>query len=119
MSTKESYSAGSVYENFIRRAHGSNDRTKNGANSAYMTNLIDRENGESWVSHLPSADKQLEKVRVYLIKALEKIRKWPLSESEATSVDRAMIEVLEATHSRALMEVINSCFDSVKALRPS
>ena len=61
MATQHSYSEGSLYEALIRRAYKQTDRSKNGAHSANMINLIDVENGESWVSHLPKYDKQFPK----------------------------------------------------------
>lgn len=60
------------YENFMCRAFGTYDRRKPGLDISYMRNLIDAENGESWVSHLPSADKQLIKIKLYIDKAFDK-----------------------------------------------
>ena len=82
MVTQHSYLEVSLYEALIRRAFMQIDRSKNGAHSANMTNMIDAENGESWVSHLPKYDKQFSKIQSYLRKALNKILKWKLTDDE-------------------------------------
>lgn len=69
----DSYAEGMSYEIFMRRAFPNNDNNKPGMHLSCLRNLIDKENGESWVSHLPSTKKQLEKVKGYMDKAFVKL----------------------------------------------
>lgn len=59
----ESYAEGMSYEIFMKRAFQTSDNSKPGVHLSYLRNLIDAENGELWVSHLPNAKKQLDNIK--------------------------------------------------------
>jgi hypothetical protein len=82
----DSYAEGMSYEAFMKRAFQTNDNGKPGIHLSYLTNLLDKENGESWVSHLPSAKKQIEKVKSYMDKAFMKL----IKVNKDTSVKKAL-----------------------------
>jgi hypothetical protein len=71
----DSYAEGMSYEILMKRSFQTTDNRKPGIHLSYLKNLIDAENGESWVSHLPSVKKQLEKIKVYMDKAFVKLIK--------------------------------------------
>ena len=107
MSNTTSYSNGMLYEALIRRATKKIEKS-----SSLMTNLIDSENGESWVSRLPKVEKQFEKVQKNLIKALDKMLKWKLTENERIIIAQQRIKLDSATNSNSLLEIINACLDA-------
>lgn len=112
--TIETYKNAMRYENFMCRAFKTYDRSKPGIDISYMRNLIDAENGESWVKHLPSADKQFNKIKNYIDKAFNKLikrrrtedKKMPLlilqekAQNSYTSTELLYIieQALELTH---------------------
>lgn len=105
---ENSYSIAFPYETLIRRAHKSNDRTRNGADVAVMRNLIDKERGTAGTANLPSAEKQLEKVRGYIGKALDKILKWKLTDEERAVVEEQRRRLDYVGGSADLLAIVNS-----------
>jgi len=102
----ESYKNGMSYEVFICRAFKNWDNSKNGAHLSNMRNLIDAENGESFVSHLPSASKQLATVKKYMTKAIDKYLKSKLTDLEKESLSELKNRAENATSSNELLDII-------------
>ena len=103
----DSYLEGTLYENFICRAYNCSYTTKNGAHQCFMSNLINAENGDMSVKHLLSAEKQLVKVKMYMIKAFDKF----LKQKGITFEKREKLEELRemtsyATNSTGLMDIV-------------
>ena len=67
-----SYKNGMTYENFMHRAYQKYDPSKDDRHSSAMKNTIDAENGQSWVKHLGTFDKQFAKLKTNIHKALDK-----------------------------------------------
>ena len=70
---KDYYAEGIRYERLIRIAYNFKPSKGNGADKGFMRNAIWAENGASYVKHLGSYEKQLEKVKVFISKALIKL----------------------------------------------
>lgn len=102
----DAYKSGMRYEIFICRAYKSSNNSKNGAHLSYMRNLIDAENGESFVSHLSSATKQLVEVKKYISKAIDKYLKNKLTDGEKDALINLKDKTGMATDSSDLLEII-------------
>ncbi len=102
----ESYKNGMSYEIFICRAFKDLDNRKNGAHLSNMRNLIDAENGESFVSHLPNALKQLATVKQYMTKAIDKYLKNKLTDLEKESLSELKNRTEKAGTSSELLDII-------------
>ena len=72
----EAYKHGSFYEIFIHRAHKNSDTSKPGFHGSVIQNLARVENGNtSFVKWHGSFEKQLEKAKKYMHKAMDKYLK--------------------------------------------
>jgi hypothetical protein len=72
----EAYKHGSFYEIFIHRAHKNYNTTKPGFHGSVIQNLCAVENGDtSFVRWHGSQEKQLEKAKSYMHKAMDKYLK--------------------------------------------
>ena len=110
-----SYAEGMSYEIFMKRAFQTTDNRKPGIHLSYLTNLIDAENGESWVSHLPKAQKQLEKVKGYIEKALVKLVKSNKDSGVKSILSALQLEVSLSSSSYELIGVIRKALDVTSA----
>lgn len=110
-----SYAEGMSYEIFMKRAFQTTDNRKPGIHLSYLKNLIDAENGESWVSHLPKAEKQLEKVKGYMEKALIKLIKSNKDSSVKSILSELQVEVSRSSGSYELIGVIRKALDVTSA----
>lgn len=102
----ESYKSGMSYENFICGAYKNWDNSINGANLSNMRNLIDAENGDACVSHLPKAERQLATVKQYIIKAFDKYLKFKFTDEKKVKLSQLRKQTELATSSLDLMEII-------------
>lgn len=106
INTTDSYTKGMSYENFIRRAFQCDNGSKHGAQVSFVRNLIDTENQEAWVKQLPKFEKQLEKVKDYLTKAIEKYLKRNPSPNEKVSLLALNEEVKTAYTSSQIVSIV-------------
>ncbi|NLP59398.1 hypothetical protein [Lutibacter sp. B1] len=113
----ETYKNGMMYENFMCRAFKTTDRMKPGIDISYMRNLIDAENGESWVSHLPSADKQLVKVKTYINKAFEKLIKRRRKEEDKMQLRLLQEKAQNSFSSGELLDIIEQTMEITQDLK--
>ncbi len=113
----DSYQKGAMYEAFIRRAHQSVKTSSNGADSSFMQNLIDMESGRSNVKHLGSADKQVEKVKGYIDKALDKFLSKKLTDEERQQLTILKMRTERAYSSADLMGVVNAGLEATQRFR--
>lgn len=102
----DAYRKGTPYEMLIRMAHNCPRGMKNGADSAFMANLINAEKGERQYK-LGSASQQLEKLKSYLLKAMEKFFKVKVRPEEKTVLYNAVEIIKEAGSSATLLDVID------------
>lgn len=68
-----SYQKGSYFLQLMKLAFPNKNLSAPGMSGAILANLIDKENGEFWVKHLPSAPKQLVQIKKYMHAALQKL----------------------------------------------
>ena len=81
------YTDGFSYEAFIRRAFKCQRGSKYGADSQYMTNLINAENGINYVIG-QTTEKQFIKIKSNVSKAFDKILTFKLTEEEKLNLFR-------------------------------
>lgn len=106
----ESYKNGFPYEAYICRAFQMRRSLRNGADSSFMTNLIDAEKGVKNYG-LPSAQKQFETVKKYLVKATDKYLKRKLTEEEIMGLTTCKQQFENAYSSGDLLNVINKALE--------
>jgi hypothetical protein len=112
------YLNGSRYEGLIRRAHNCSPGQKHGAYREALTNLIAAEDGQKSYG-LPSAQKQLDNLKKYISKALEKFQKEKLTENEAFQLHKLMMDTQNAYSSDELIEVVNSALILTDRFKPN
>jgi hypothetical protein len=109
MDKSEQY--GYTYENFIRRAYRTNDRSKPGMDMSVMRNLGWAEEGRSSVSHLTSSENMLTILKTYIEKGLDKMLKFKLTPEEKQKLEVIKHTVPYCLSSRQLMDCINDAMD--------
>jgi predicted outer membrane protein len=107
----DSYKKGSSYENFMRRAFNSFNSDKQEFSLSTMRNLIDAENGEPCVSHLPSAKKQLEKVKGHIYDAFDEMLSKKKYENQKSALKYLQSQANESNSSDELMKVIEQALE--------
>ncbi len=107
MSVKN-YQDATHYEYFIRRAHKSLKTTRNGADALLMQSLMNLENG---TVRRGSPERQLEKVKSYIGKALDKFLKLKLTEDEKAGLLQLKANLEPAFSSEQLMQIITKGLD--------
>lgn len=107
----ESYKKGSSYENFMHRAFNSYNSGKLEHSLSVMRNLIDAENGETCVSHLPSAQKQLEKIKGYLHKAFDRLLETKKYQNDKIALLHLQNEIALSSSSDELMIIIEQALE--------
>lgn len=101
----EDYARGLSYEYLIRRAHKCVRGSRNGAEGSLITNLVAAENGNRH-SFLPTKEKQLEAVKKYLAKALEKFLSMKVTEEERETLTYLKDRTLNAYSSVELSGIV-------------
>ena len=118
---EESYKKGMDYEAFIRRAYNCSremESSVDGADCSYMQNLIDLENGKSWVSHLQSVEKQFEEVQTYIVNAIDKfLTKKEITDEQREKLKELRGEAIVAFNSTRLMNVIEVGLEVTHSLK--
>jgi hypothetical protein len=107
----ETYKKASNYEILMCRAFNTMDRAKPGIDISYMRNLIDSQNGESCVAHLPPFEKQLIKVKYYLDKAFDKLIGLRKYEVIKTPLMLLKEKVKDAETSNDLLKIIQQAIE--------
>jgi hypothetical protein len=108
------YAKSMMYEIFIRRAFKTdrhNSRYK--GDVAFMTNLIDSENGRSNVAHLPSFEKQLAQIKTNITKAIDKFLSpaWRLTHEEKNELVVLKTRLIDAYSSSQVLEIVNAAVE--------
>jgi hypothetical protein len=98
---------------FIHRANKNPDTSKPGTHGATIENLIRVEKGDtSWVKYHGSYEKQLEKIKLYMHKAMDKYLKMKKIPSE----NRKRLEALKYFIDRAYSsdDLMNIIYESIE-----
>lgn len=74
-SSKDNYIKASEYEWFMKKVYGSSTTHKTKVNLSNLKNVLDLESGFTFSKHLGSHEKQFDKVKNYVSKALIKVSK--------------------------------------------
>jgi hypothetical protein len=94
----DSYKDGMTYEIFMHRAFKSSDTSKPGMHCSIIQNLVRVEDGDtSFVKWHGSFEKQLEKIKYYMHKAMDKYLK--MKKIPAENLDR--LDILNSKIDRA------------------
>lgn len=114
----EAYGQGIMYEYFIRRAFNCDRGTRHGADVGFMRNLIDTENGASWMkNHRHSYEKQFAAVSTYIGKALEKFLKQNLKDDERAKLTELNERLAAASSSADLMAIVNEGLEATQRFK--
>ena len=105
--TTDNYTRSMAYEVLVRRAYKSEATSRNGGHLSIMSNLIDAENG---IKHygLPTAEKQRDKVKIYLIKAVEKFLKMKFTEEEKSILTYHQRQIDQSYSSDELLSIVDA-----------
>lgn len=110
----ESYANGMNYEIFIRRAFKC-ERGKHGAETALLQYLLEADAGRN--SLINSYSKQFEKVKTYLIKAIDKFLSRKPTEQELNGLIQMKHQVMNAYSASALVSIIRQGLDLTQRYR--
>ena len=117
--TVEDYKKGSYYEIFVHRANKTSDTSKSGMHGSIMQNLIRVENGDtSFVKFHGSYEKQFEKIKTYMNKAMDKYLK--MKKIPAENLSRIQIlknQIDRASSSDNLMAIIHETIELTQCVK--
>jgi hypothetical protein len=111
------YLQGSNYEIFMHRAFRTSNRSKPGMDGSTMKNLIDAENGESWVRHLGSFEKQLTQIKVYMNKAIDKYLEMKLPVENLVAISLMKSRLDQANSSAVLINIIDETIELTQIVK--
>lgn len=117
MSGKE-YTEAMNYEMLIRNVFDCPRGTRNGADLCYMKNAMTMERGETFAKHLGTYEKQFEKVKTYISKALLKLNNTKPYSKEVNFFLKLNEEVQYSRSTEKLMEIVNVALGKVIELKP-
>ncbi len=109
----EDYTRAMKYEYLMRKAFNCQRGSRNGADLCYMQNAMTMERGETFAKQSGSFEKQFEKVKTYISKALIKLAKTNpyFKEAEFFNILNERLKFLNSTSD--LMDIVNSALDKV------
>lgn len=117
MSGKE-YTEAMNYEMLIRNVFDCPRGTRNGADLSYMKNVMTMERGETFAKHLGTYEKQFDKVKTYISKALLKLNKTKPYCSEIDFFNKLNEELQYSRSTKKLMEIVNITLEKMIELKP-
>ena len=98
--------AGINYEALVCRAHQS-DNSKAGAHSSNITNLLEMEDGRD-LSFLGSKEKLLQKLKKYLVTALDKFLKRKITSHEKNVLTDLKNKINVASSAKELIPIVET-----------
>ena len=116
MTEQDTYSHGSSYEFFIRRAFNC-DRGKHGAETAYLKFLLMSDLGKNFLSQ--PYGKQLAEVKGFLIKAIDKFLNRKPTDSEKLFLEKMRFSVENSTKATELVQLIEDGLENTMRYRDS
>ena len=105
------------YEMLIRNTFNCQRGSRNGADLCYMQNAMTMERGETFAKHLGSYEKQLEKVKNYTLKGLNKLIMTKPYSSEKDFFIRLNDQLVYVSSTQELMKIVNNALDKVVELK--
>ena len=111
------YTEAMSYEMLIRNAFNCPRGTRNGADLSYMKNAMTMERGETSAKHLGSYEKQLEKVKTHISKALVKLAKTKPYSKEMDFFNNLNEELENLNSTSRIMVIVNNALEKVIELR--
>jgi hypothetical protein len=119
MATVDDYKKGIDYEIFVQRANRVYDNSKPGMHGSIMQNLIRVENGDtSFVKFHGSYEKQFEKIKTYMNKAMDKYLK--MKKIPAENLNRIQVlktQIDRASSSDSLMNIIHETIELTQCVK--
>ena len=111
--TIDDYKKSSDYEIFIHRANKNSDTSRPGTHGSIIENFIRVENGDtSWVKYHGSFEKQLQKLNIYMHKAMGKYLKMKkIPHENLERLDALNAEIDRAYSSTQLMAIIHESIE--------
>lgn len=101
------YQKGVSYAIFIGRAFNDHTRSKKGSHETTFTNLIDAENRQSNSKDLESIKKMMERVKKYMLKAMDKyLVNKKIPQSNRSTIEALKNQIYNCNHSTQLLEII-------------
>lgn len=115
----DSYKDGMTYEIFMHRAFKSSDNSKPGMHCSVIQNLVQIESGDtSFKKWHGSFDKQFEKTKVYMHKAMDKYLKMKKIPSENLDrLDFLNNQIDRAYSSDDLMDIIRETIELTQCVK--
>jgi len=115
----ESYKEGMTYEIFMHRAFRKYDTSKPGMHCSIIQNLVRVEDGDtSFVKWHGSFEKQLEKIKYYMHKAMDKYLKMKkISAENLARLDVLNLKIDRAYSSDDLMSIINETIELTQCVK--
>ncbi|MEI8047085.1 MAG: hypothetical protein WCI92_06880 [Bacteroidota bacterium] len=115
----DSYKDGMTYEIFMHGAFKSSDNSKQGMHGSIIQNLVQIESGDtSFVKWHGSFIKQLEKIKIYMHKAMDKylkMKKIPIANLDRLTI--LNIQIDSAHSSAALMGIISESIELTQCVK--
>ncbi len=113
----DAYMRGSRFEAFMRKAFPDKARNKPGMNGAEFQNLINSENGESFVKHLGSTAKLLTGIKKHMEKAMNKyLSNKKLPENNLAKIEALGHQISRCNSSDELYDIICSTIELTQVL---
>jgi len=115
----DSYKDGTTYEIFMLRAFKSSDNSKPGMHCSIIQNLVQIESGDtSFIKWHGSFEKQLEKIKYYMHKAMDKYLKMKKIPSENLDrLDILNLKIDRAHSSEDLMSIIRETIELTQCVK--
>lgn len=113
----DEYTRAMKYEMLIRNAFKCPRGSRNGAELSYMQNAMTMEHGETYAKHLGSFEKQFEKVKTYISKALIKLTKTKPYSNESKFFDNLHSRLAYSETTEELMRIVDSRLEKLKAIK--
>jgi hypothetical protein len=103
--TQKQYMDSFLYEGFMRRAHHSDRDFSKGIDNSVFRLLEHIDNGH--YGKPKDYPKQVVKIKNYLSKAIDKVRKWKLTPEERAAVDHYAAKMIQATDGDGLAAAVD------------
>jgi hypothetical protein len=112
---QKQYGDSFLYEAFMKRAHRSERNFSKGIDNSIFRLLEHIENGD----HGKKTDypKQVQKLKAYLGKAIEKVRKWKLNTAELAQVDHNAVIIARASNGDELAAAIERLLEATQRFK--
>jgi len=112
---QKQYGDSYLYEAFMKRAHRSERNFSRGIDNSKFRLLEHIENGD--YGKKTNYPKQVQKLKAYLGKAIEKVRKWKLNTTESAQVDHNAVLIARASHGDELAAAIEGLLEATQRFK--